>query len=247
RAESLPLPIVDNRDGDLGHVGTLWVADVPRYPDPFSGLLVEGGERLVVVMVDLGQIAHHRLAQFGPRGKEPSIAGLGAQAREAAQQQLLVRSVTLAQANARTVAQDDRRTKRDELTRRGSRRHPWTPSRQLPALTLLGSAPRSDSSRRLSGLPWFRPALLYGSADRRKRRLSLHPEEPPTRIRRGAQMPPAPARTSRLRKPSARSARPARGTPQAVPPASWHADRGTHGTSDRRDLPIVTGQVGRAH
>jgi hypothetical protein len=65
-------------------------------PDPVPGLLVEGSDRLVVVVVDLGQVAHRLPAHFGHCTKESSVARLGAQPRETTQQQRFIGAVTLA-------------------------------------------------------------------------------------------------------------------------------------------------------
>jgi hypothetical protein len=90
--------------------------------EPIAGRLIERDDRLVVVVVALGQVAHLLLALLRHRDQESSVAGLGAQALEAAQQRLPVGAVALPQTNAGPVAQDDRRAKRDNAhPSRGSR------------------------------------------------------------------------------------------------------------------------------
>jgi len=130
RAKALPLPIVDHRHGNLRHVTALWIADVARNPDALAGPLVERGDRLVIVMVDLGQVAHHLLAELRHRREKPPVPRLRAQARETAQQQLPVGAMALAQPDPRPVAQNNRRAKRDELARGWRHRQPSTPERR---------------------------------------------------------------------------------------------------------------------
>src|SRR5450755_4645876 len=124
RTQAPSLPVIDHGHGELRRIAAPFVARVADHPDPFAGLLVQRDDRfvvVVVVVVDLEQVAHHRLTQLRHRRKKAPITRLGAQALKAALQQLLIGAVTLAHANARTVAQHDRRTKDHELIRGGSR------------------------------------------------------------------------------------------------------------------------------
>ena len=84
------------------------MAHVASHADTFAGLRVQGDDSFMVVVVDVDQVADHGLAQLRHWRQKPPVAGLVAEALEAAQQQLLVRAVALADANARAVAQDDR-------------------------------------------------------------------------------------------------------------------------------------------
>src|SRR5450755_195736 len=121
RTQPPSLPVIDHGHGELRRVTALGDAKVTDHPDPFAGLLVQRDDRFVVVVVDLDQVAHHRLTQLRHRRKKAPVTRLGAQALNAALQQLLIAAVTLAHADVRTVAQRDRRAEDDELIRGGSR------------------------------------------------------------------------------------------------------------------------------
>ena len=118
RAHTPSLPVIDHGHCNLGDVGPLAIADVARNADPFAGLLVERDHRLVAAVIDVCQVAHHRLAQLGPRRKKPPIPRLRTQPLKASQQQLPIGRVALADANPRTVAQGDRRTQDPQLVGR---------------------------------------------------------------------------------------------------------------------------------
>lgn len=57
-------------------------ADVARQSNPFSRLLIDGDDRLVVAVIDVGQVAEHRLREVRRRREEPPVARLGAEALE---------------------------------------------------------------------------------------------------------------------------------------------------------------------
>jgi hypothetical protein len=91
------LPVVNHGDSNLRDHGALRAAHVAGNSDPFAGLFVEGDERLVVVVVHIGQITHRFLVELGRWRQESAIAGLGAQPLEATQQQFLVGAADLTQ------------------------------------------------------------------------------------------------------------------------------------------------------
>ena len=116
-AEAPALPVVDDRDGHLGHIRVVWIADIAGYPQPGSRLLVQRDHRLVVVMVDLGQSPDRRFAQLGAGGQEPPVARFGAETLEPAEQELAVGAMPLPYANVRAVAERDWRAESDQLNR----------------------------------------------------------------------------------------------------------------------------------
>ena len=59
RADPAPLPVVDHSEGHFGDSWPEWVANVAHDADPFAGFLVECNDRLVVVVIDVGEIANH--------------------------------------------------------------------------------------------------------------------------------------------------------------------------------------------
>jgi hypothetical protein len=110
------LPVIDHGHGDLGGVGTAGVAHVARHSKPLAVCLVGRDDRLVVVVIDLGQIAHHVRAELPGRHQEAPVARLRAEPLKAAQQQLAVLGAAArSQADARPVAQLDRRPAQAEL------------------------------------------------------------------------------------------------------------------------------------
>ena len=89
-ADPAPLPVVGDREGDLGAVGPRVVADEPRDADAIVGARVERHERLVIAMVDLGEIAQVARAEARMRAEEAAVARLVAQAVEAGRERRLV-------------------------------------------------------------------------------------------------------------------------------------------------------------
>ena len=59
-AQTPPLPVIDDRDGDVGGVRVIGIPDEPgdAHPAPVAG--IQGAERLVVVMVEVGKVAQLR-------------------------------------------------------------------------------------------------------------------------------------------------------------------------------------------
>jgi hypothetical protein len=107
RAKAASLPFVDHGDGNLGRIGPLGAADVARDADALARL-VEGEHRLMVAMVEVGQVTQRPLVELVHRSQEPAVARFGAQALEAPNEQIAVGAAALADAHARAVAQLDR-------------------------------------------------------------------------------------------------------------------------------------------
>jgi hypothetical protein len=74
------MPLVDDGDGHLGRLRVLARPDIACHSKRGIASSVEGDERFVVVVIDLGEIGQHGLAQLGDRGEEAPVPGLGAQA-----------------------------------------------------------------------------------------------------------------------------------------------------------------------
>jgi hypothetical protein len=56
-AQAAALPVVDDGDGDLGRAPVVAVPDVPRDAHAAPAGVVQRAERLVVVVVDVGEIS----------------------------------------------------------------------------------------------------------------------------------------------------------------------------------------------
>jgi hypothetical protein len=72
-AHTTALPIVDHRDRQLGGRRILGGAHIPRDTDPVAGDGIDRDQRLVVVVVDLGEIAQLLLAQAGMGREEAAV------------------------------------------------------------------------------------------------------------------------------------------------------------------------------
>jgi hypothetical protein len=107
-AEAPPLPFVEHGDGDLGRVRPPGVAHVEGVAQALLPPLVEGDHRFVVVMIELGHVAHRPVAERVRRGQEAPVARLRAQVLEPPHEQLAVRAVALADPHTGAVAQRDR-------------------------------------------------------------------------------------------------------------------------------------------
>ena len=100
RANAPALPVVGDRQGELGDLGSPRIAYVARQADRLSGELIDGDHRLAVVVVELGQVAERRSRQLPDARQEPAVARLRAEAIEGAQQEIGVRTVPLPDAHA---------------------------------------------------------------------------------------------------------------------------------------------------
>ena len=88
-SQSAALPVVHDGDRCLGDLRIVLAAHEPSHADGCA-IVVEGDERLVVVVVDLGQVAQRTTAELGHRTQEAPVPRLGREALEAVQEQLLV-------------------------------------------------------------------------------------------------------------------------------------------------------------
>ena len=107
RAHAAALPVVDHGDGGLGRVRPVGAADEARDADALARLRVDGGERLVVVVVDVGEVGEVGLAELGHRREEALVARLGAEALEARAQPLPVVGAHRAHDDPGAVAKRD--------------------------------------------------------------------------------------------------------------------------------------------
>ena len=90
-AEPLAAPMIGDHDRHLGlAVPVRMGADVPRHPDQVTFVGVDCRQRLVMVVIDLGQVGEVGFAQSHHRSEEPLETGLGAQPFETGGELLLV-------------------------------------------------------------------------------------------------------------------------------------------------------------
>jgi hypothetical protein len=73
RAEAASLPAVDHGDGNLGRIGLHGAAHIARDADALARL-VERDHRLMVAMVEVGQVAQRLLVELVHRSQEPPVA-----------------------------------------------------------------------------------------------------------------------------------------------------------------------------
>ncbi len=90
RAQPAALRVVGDRHRRLGEAAILAVAHEAGHADPAPVGGVERDQRLVVVVVDLGQVRELGVGEPGLRREEPAIARLGAQALERLRQRAAV-------------------------------------------------------------------------------------------------------------------------------------------------------------
>jgi hypothetical protein len=90
-AQSPALPVIDDGDGNFGSLRVFVVPDVASDAQAAAVDVIQRPERLVVVVVDLGEITQLRLGQFRFARQEPQPSRLGTQPEEALGQE---RSVT---------------------------------------------------------------------------------------------------------------------------------------------------------
>jgi hypothetical protein len=94
-AQSPALPVIDDGDGDFG---ALWVLGVPDEASDAKAATVDriqGAERLVVVVVDRGQVTHLGRSQVPFPPEESQLARFTAQAGETVSQQRRVPALNL--------------------------------------------------------------------------------------------------------------------------------------------------------
>src|SRR5581483_4020593 len=82
--------VIDDRDRQLRAGRIVLGADVAGHADTLTRTGVDGDQRLVVMVVDLGEVAKLGLGEATMRGQEPPVTRLVAQTLEAIQQCLLI-------------------------------------------------------------------------------------------------------------------------------------------------------------
>jgi hypothetical protein len=87
-AQSAALPVIDDSDGDFSGLRVFGVPDVAGYAHAAPVRGIQRAKCLVVMVVDLGEVAQLRRGQFLLWRQEPQLAGLGAQPGEAIGQEL---------------------------------------------------------------------------------------------------------------------------------------------------------------
>jgi hypothetical protein len=101
--KSSALPVVDDGDGDLCSLGVPGVPDVASDSESTTIRRVERAKRLVVVVVDLGEVTQLRDGQVRFAGQKSQLTGLIAEAGEAVGQQRCVPGRDLSYEYGRTI------------------------------------------------------------------------------------------------------------------------------------------------
>jgi hypothetical protein len=73
-ADAMSLPVVDNRDGQLGNTVIDRRPDVACDSDPVAARGVDGDEGFVVMVVDVGEVAQLGVGQARMRRQKPPVA-----------------------------------------------------------------------------------------------------------------------------------------------------------------------------
>ncbi len=94
-AESAALPVVNDDDGNFGGFRIAGLTDVASDAQAAPVDLVQRAKRLVVVVVDLSEVAQLRREQLGFAGQEAQPAGFGTQPSEAVGQERSVAGLNL--------------------------------------------------------------------------------------------------------------------------------------------------------
>src|SRR5690242_16647723 len=105
--DATPLPVVNDRHGHLGSLRVLLGAHEARHADRLTALPAECDERLVVVVVDLGEVAHQARAEPWHRHDEALLARFRAHMLDSVEQALLVALSNRADRDLRAVAKRD--------------------------------------------------------------------------------------------------------------------------------------------
>src|SRR5438128_5759853 len=105
RPQSAPLPVIGHRHGGLRLVGVLAGTHVTGHPEAVAARGLDGDERLVVVMIDLGQVRQLRGGEPCGRAEETAVARQLRQALKAGCQARLVLAAHRADLQRAAVAQ----------------------------------------------------------------------------------------------------------------------------------------------
>ena len=81
---AMDMPVIDHRNRSLRALWLLEHADVSSYAHYFLRLRLQPDERLVTVVVDVGEKVEQPVAQLAKRYEEPAVARLGTEAIERA-------------------------------------------------------------------------------------------------------------------------------------------------------------------
>jgi len=109
-SESSALPVIDDGDGDFCSLGVFGVPDVASDSESTTISRVERTKRLVVVVVDLGEVTQLRGGQIRFAGQKSQLTRLIAEAGEAVGQQWCVPGLDLSYEYGRTIAKHCRIT-----------------------------------------------------------------------------------------------------------------------------------------
>jgi hypothetical protein len=104
-AKSPALPFVHDGDGNLGGLRIVSGPDITSDAHPAPVSVIHRAERLMVVMVNLGEIAQLRRGQFPLRRQKPRLTRSGTQPGEPVGQQRGVSALNLPYQHLRPVAQ----------------------------------------------------------------------------------------------------------------------------------------------
>jgi len=102
------LPVIDDGDRDLSRLRIAGIADIAGDAHALPAGLVQRAERFMVVVVDVGEVAHLRRRQFFLHAQEPHLTRCGAEPSEAIGEQRRVRAADLPDQHRRPVPQHDR-------------------------------------------------------------------------------------------------------------------------------------------
>jgi hypothetical protein len=102
------LPVIDDGDRDLSRLRVVGIPDVAGDAHAVPAGLVQRAERLMVVVVDVGEVAQLRRRQFFLHAQEPHLPRCGAEPGEAVGEQRSVRAADLPDQHRRPVPQHDR-------------------------------------------------------------------------------------------------------------------------------------------
>ena len=105
-AQPAALPVISDRDGDFGRVRVSFVPDVTGHSDA-APVTIQCAERLVVMVVDVGEVAQLGRRQLVLDGEEPHPAGSSTQPGEALGQERSITATDRPDQHRRSVTQPD--------------------------------------------------------------------------------------------------------------------------------------------
>jgi hypothetical protein len=102
------MPVIDDGDRDLSRLRVAGMADVAGDTHAVPAGSVQRSQRLMVVVVDVGEVAQLRRRQFFLHAQEPHLPGRGAEPGEAVGEQRSVHTADRPYQHRRPVTQHDR-------------------------------------------------------------------------------------------------------------------------------------------